>query len=499
MGGGITKVSKQYLSENIVEIVRLSTKLYSNIDSVNEQSDVDEYDFSEIFVTDQEPQQKMSEIQTSLFNHSKSLTSIETELSELKKFIKELSDKPTISGISPPKMEQSKPSMHVTIPESNIIAENVNFLTEDESEKLCDYLSKVNYKKENGHEVKSFGVLYRYRGAGDEISEPIPGEIQSIIDKIKELCSDSQVDINQCLINRYQNGDSSLPEHSDDELIIDPESCIYTLSVGQERSVIFRDRFSRAESTHVAKNGSLYIMTRSSQTYYNHRIDRDNSSAVRYSLTFRHVNTRFSRSTILIGDSNSKKLKFGQGKGTFGIGLPGKRVKASTVSDINPHDCAAYANVVLVVGTNDLRNKYISCKEDISKVLNCFDEKVRAIKELRKDIKLIIIPVLPTRLVDMNRHIICYNNMLYQNFIDSNTYFRIKIPGVYEFLDRQDLLRRDFVLVGDYIHLNELGLSRIAFVIKNAIFNRSGHANNKVTNNRARNTPAAERGESRPA
>ena len=303
--------------------------------------------------------------------------------------------------------------------------------------------------------------------------------------------------LNQCLINRYQDGDSTLSNHSDDELDIDPESMIFTLSLGQERNVIFMDKFSDAEVIHCTKNRELYMMTRSSQAYFSHRIDKENCASERYSLTFRHVDSRFLRSTILIGDSNTKNLVFGEGKGKFGVSLPGKRLKANKVSDINPHDCAAYANVVFVVGTNNLRREYISCSDDIYNVFDCFSKKIELIRQLRKDIKIVIIPVPPTRLMDMNKRIICYNTMLYQRLIISSSYFNIKLVPIYEFLDKQGLLRNDFLWDGDYLHLSDLGLSRLAFVIKNAIFNRSGHSFNKP--DRTRNTPTGKRGESRPA
>ena len=144
-----------------------------------------------------------------------------------------------------------------------------------------------------------------------------------------------------------------------------------------------------------------------------------------------------------------------------------------------------------------MRNKYISCRDDIANVAKSFHQKIDAIQKIRKDIKIIIIPVLPTRLADMNRHVVCYNRMLHQRYVDSCSRFNIKLPGIYEFLDHQGLLRRDFARDNDYVHLNPLGLSRLAFEIKNSIFNRSGHSHN--TSSSGRRTPILQRGESRPA
>ena len=443
----------------------------------------------EISVTDHVNISDFAAIQSSLSKHSTFLTSIDFKLNELKSFVQDLNDK---SATSPGEEKVTQPPVEISTPEPCIKDNFVDFISAEESEILCEFLSKLSYHEENGHGVKNFGEPYKYNGAADATSDTVPPEITLIIDKIKKEYPD--IEINECLVNRYPNGESFISSHSDDEPNINPESSILCLSLGQERGIIFKDKFSGDESTHTMKDRSLYIMTRTSQAYYSHRIDRDTCNSVRYSLTFRHLNKRFSRSTILIGDSNTKYLKFGEGKGTFGVGLPGKRVKAATVEEINPHDCAAYANVIFVVGTNNLRSKYISCKDDISNVFKSFQEKINVITKLRKNIKIIIIPVLPTRLVDMTRNVVCYNRMLLQ-YVGSSPYFNIKLPGIYEFLDKQELLRRDFTVEGDSIHLNSLGLSCLAFDIKNAIFNRSGH----TQHNSNRSSPTGQRGESRPA
>ena len=369
---------------------------------------------------------------------------------------------------------KSTAEIEINTPEPAIKKSVDDFINTEESTELYDFLSKLEYRHENGHDVKNFGEKYDYNGGADKASEPIPPIITKYIDKIKEL--NPGININECLINRYDNGESFLSRHSDDELSIDPESSIFCLSLGQDRGIVYKNKFSGDEETYAAKDRSLYIMTRTSQAYYSHRIDPENCSGTRYSLTFRHVGRVFTHSTVVIGDSNTKYFKFGEGMGTFGVSLPGKRIKAAMVEDINPHDCAAYANVVLVVGTNNLRSKYISNKDDVSKVATTFNNKISIIQKLRKDIKIIVIPVLPTRLSTMNQHIVCYNKMLHQQYVAACNNFNVRLPGLYEFLDGEYLLRRDYTRANDPIHLNGLGLSCLASLIKNTIFNRSvGH------------------------
>ena len=78
-------------------------------------------------------------------------------------------------------------------------------------------------------------------------------------------------------------------------------------------------------------------MSRTSQSYWEHEIgkckDFDNTD-VRFSLTFRHVSRKFLNSAVVIGDSNTQSLRFGEGKGTFGHNIPGRRVKAIHIEDI---------------------------------------------------------------------------------------------------------------------------------------------------------------------
>ena len=474
-------LSKQIISAHLLTLIKLSDNISKTTTICN--SDLDSTKFINICDT--------VNIQSTLSNQSNFLTSIDTQLTELKSFITQLNDRPATSCVE----KESQPTVEISTPEPCIKHCAIDFINDDDSAKLREFLSKNDYHVENGHSVKNFGEEYKYNGAADSTSEPIPIEIVEIIDKIKDLYPG--VEINECLINRYETGESFLSGHSDDEPNINPESDIFCLSLGQSRDIVFKDKFSGSEATHTAVDRSLYIMTRTSQAYYTHRIDADTCRSVRYSLTFRHVNKHYLRSTIVIGDSNTKHLMFGEGKGTFGVGLPGKRVKAATVEEINPHDCAAYANVILVVGTNNLRNKYISCRDDICNVFKSFEEKINIIQKLRKDIKVIIIPVFPTRIADMTRHIACYNRMLYE-YVGSCPRYNVKLPPIYEFVDREGLLRRDFTRVGDYIHLNSLGLSRLAFVIKSAIFNRTQYTNNS-SGRGSGSSPTGQRGESRPA
>ena len=376
-GSGNNKVRKDYLSKTIIalleqiEVINKSLNTVFNCDTLSERLDNINCDLnSNQFQSDINTQLAASAaisdaVDKAMKQHS---VDIEEKLSELLSTVSKLgvnvinnNDPPITSREHVPDITQDR--WHVPViepPEPAFSDSRDDFLTLEEEGNLIKFLSNVDFAPENGHSVKNFGASYHYTGASDATEDNIPAELDVVVQKVKALYPDTS--LNQCLVNCYKGNASKVPEHSDDEPSIDPESSIYCVSLGQDRTMIFRDKFSDHTTSLVAKGRSIYAMTRSSQTYYTHRIDEEPDTTLRYSITLRNVGQQFRKSTIIIGDSNSKYLMFGEGVGTFGKGQPGKRVKAAVVSEINPNDCAAYANAVTMVGTNNMRQKYISSK-----------------------------------------------------------------------------------------------------------------------------------------
>ncbi|KAL5257834.1 hypothetical protein ACHWQZ_G012691 [Mnemiopsis leidyi] len=118
------------------------------------------------------------------------------------------------------------------------------------------------------------------------------------------------------------------------------------------------------------KPGSLYWMTRKSQEFFTHRIDKGSiEQGTRYSLTFRCVNWKNRNSTAIIGDSNTGMLHFGTNKyKSFGELMPGQKFWAPLVEDINPETCCGYNNVVIQCGINNLKQDCMSNRENIDKL-----------------------------------------------------------------------------------------------------------------------------------
>ena len=475
-----SKLTKSIIAEQLLSLLKLSDVMCqcdlickcvnpSDI-SVNNNYQICNNDQLSVPMSDAISDVVLKAVEKSLKQYN---TDIEQKFSDLTNIVTSLNNFSSVSGDEqqPTTLKNASNSANISPPEPCVYRTFNDFIDENETSKLSEFLSKVEYHAEKGHSVKNFGVNYNYTGAGDGRSGDceIPSQIQTIIEKIN---SDyTKANINQCLVNRYIGGSSQLSPHSDDEPIINPDSLIFCLSIGQERSLIFRDKFSGTETTHIAMDKSMYVMTRSSQAYYTHQIKPEilSDSVTRYSLVFRHVDKSFKNSAVIIGDSNTKGFKFGEGKGNFGKSLPGKRIQAAQVDDINPFDCAAYANVVIVVGTNNLRRGLVSNTSDVDKIVQSLAEKVKVISTIRKDIKIKLMPVLPTRYAEMNRHIMYFNREVYKKFILSGVNFNIAMPSVEEFLDGNVLLRNELAKPGDAIHLNDRGLSIFAKCIKHSI------------------------------
>ena len=263
--------------------------------------------------------------------------------------------------------------------------------------------------------------------------------------------------------------------HSDDENTIVADSEIITLSIGGSRTVSFQPKHSESSPSQnlLVSHNSLYVMTRKSQNWFRHGIPPPLPTEEvdeRFSLTFRCLKKQFCRSVILIGDSNTKAVNFGSGFGKFGQSFPGKRVRAAKIKDIEPSDCTGFANVFLMCGTNDLRCENISHVSEIKNLVDVLKEKLILVKQLCPESKVFVVPVLPSKIPQMNKNICLFNSlvdkMLYSNFPD------IWFEGIYSFVDRQGMLSDKLRRPNDDIHLGPRGIAKLVTYLKICIYKR---------------------------
>ena len=358
---------------------------------------------------------------------------------------------------------------------------------------LTTFLESVKFSKKSGRSTATFGKKYKYMGGDDEPLGPIPSVLQPIFDKFNEgTQKNSNYKLNSCLINKYEGNKSWLPEHSDDEPWIHPTSQIFTISIGGTRNIIYKNINSGNEHTVSCPTNSLYTMSRASQEMFLHRMDVDENAddVVRYSFTFRRVHWSYMNSTYALGDSNFGKIKFGKQRGQVGKATPGARDFAAKVESIDPIKCMSYRNVVLMCGTNDLKEIHqskLTVEDDIRDIYKLYKLKISQIRELNSKCKIIICPVLPSLDRDLNCKIGFFNSLLRSDLSHSNLTVDI-VQGFRQFVDPiTSLLRRDLHNgePRDTLHLGRnSGVPLLVRLIKLCIFSFRKRGN-KMTSGQA--------------
>ena len=154
----------------------------------------------------------------------------------------------------------------------------------------------------------------------------------------------------------------------------------------------------------VLADSSLCTYSRFSQDFWTHGISKEESEdGIHYSFTFRNIAPHFLNSTVIIGDSNTTRLKFGPERGQFGRSMPGKQITAYTVEDIpSPKSIGPYRNIVLHTGINNIKiHNRRSCKSLADEIFSVYPR-----------CKIFLSLALPTKSDLLNRRVREFNNML---------------------------------------------------------------------------------------
>jgi len=97
---------------------------------------------------------------------------------------------------------------------------------------------------------------------------------------------------NSVLANAYRNGNDSMGWHRDDEKELGFQPVIASLSFGQERKFLVREK-GRKSSAIVLQHGSLLLMKGESQQRYQHSLPKSRlAPGVRINLTYRKIQSQ---------------------------------------------------------------------------------------------------------------------------------------------------------------------------------------------------------------
>ena len=320
---------------------------------------------------------------------------------------------------------------------------------------------------------------YEYTGKVHKAKEP-PESIKKIMDMINTKYPDKT--INSCLVSKYNDDVDFCPPHSDDEDQISPESNIYTVSVGATRNMAFHPIHSAGNETELSLTaGSLVIFNRQSQETWRHSIPVSTEPCpARFSFTFRHVGPQFVNSTLICGDSNTTKMKFGSEKGTFGQWMPGRHISTFTVAQIpDPAEIGPYKNIVLHVGINDIRNNYEGPKT-IDKHLKTLETKCESLLNAYPKSKVYICPILPTKDRSKIQRIYLMNSGIsklsekYSNIFLMENYFQVFACDDDTLSPRLGRHHQGVPNERDDVHLGNAGIRLLARCIKHCVLKRKG-------------------------
>ena len=156
---------------------------------------------------------------------------------------------------------------------------------------------------------------YRYNGGKDD-AKAMPAPIMDLLNAVRAQCSHPNACLNSCLITLYKSGTDHIPPHKDDEPVFDHQSEVVTISIGAQRDMEFSDNSGVNYQTLSLENIRVLVSSRFAQDFWVHGIKKyDDHCEERISFTFRNISPHFLNSTVIVGDSNTRLLQLGDGKG----------------------------------------------------------------------------------------------------------------------------------------------------------------------------------------
>jgi alkylated DNA repair dioxygenase AlkB len=157
-----------------------------------------------------------------------------------------------------------------------------------EPNKLFGLLAaNVNWdERMTARKTASYGQAYNYSQISYPFQEFLP-ELSTIIDALTPAIG---FEANNCLINYYLDGKAKMGYHSDQTDILYPGTGVAIISVGETRTLRFRNIQDKETFVNYELSpGSLIYMTQEIQDLWQHAIPESDTENGRISLTFRKI------------------------------------------------------------------------------------------------------------------------------------------------------------------------------------------------------------------
>ncbi len=132
----------------------------------------------------------------------------------------------------------------------------------------------------------SYGRAYNY----SQMSYPYQAFTTALEDIVTAITNQLGFTPNNCLINYYLDGQSKMGFHSDQTDILAEGTGVAIVSVGETRTLRFRNIADRSIiKDYPLPSGSLIYMTNAVQAEWQHAIPKSDTAQGRMSLTFREI------------------------------------------------------------------------------------------------------------------------------------------------------------------------------------------------------------------
>jgi alkylated DNA repair dioxygenase AlkB len=161
-----------------------------------------------------------------------------------------------------------------------------NFI--DKPDELFELLiASVSWdERMSARKMASFGKAYNYSQMDYPFQEFLP-EVKQINNKLNFTIGFMP---NNCLINYYLDGRSKMGYHSDQTDILETDTGIAIVSLGETRILKFRNIANPEHFlTYELPSGCLFYMTQEVQANWQHAIPKSDTDNGRISLTFRKI------------------------------------------------------------------------------------------------------------------------------------------------------------------------------------------------------------------
>ena len=132
----------------------------------------------------------------------------------------------------------------------------------------------------------SFGFSYNYSGITYSQTQ-MPKTLVCLCRKIERQLGFT---VNNCLINYYLDGRSTMGYHSDSIEQLKEKTGVIIISLGSQRHISYRSKIDQqVKYKYLLKHGSFLYMNQKVQNNWMHAIPKENGVGERISLTFRHL------------------------------------------------------------------------------------------------------------------------------------------------------------------------------------------------------------------